>query len=389
VGLMFRSLTPQQLTVDIVVAAVCLLLRFAIGIDGLALTAVVMIMAAALAIRRLSPGLALAVAWGGALLQMASGSPPDASNIAILAVLFATARYGPPKVRWLGLASAGAGAIIATAYYIVTGYLRFYIDGFYVAQRLPQFSSESVAQITFIAVVGLASASAVLGLSWTLGLLANTRDKARESRRRQRAAEQTVVIEQERNRIARDMHDVVAHSLAVVIAQSDGGRYSPDAEAKDEALTTISATAREALADVRLLLGQLRHSQDAGPQPMLADLDRLVDQLRASGLTIRFEQRGEPLAMPAGQQLAIYRIVQEALTNALRHGDTSQPVDVLIVWSTDAVTLSITNAATAAPGPQGHGLAGMRERAILVGGTFGAAPDGPSFVVDARIPVSA
>ncbi len=377
-GLMFRSLTPQQLTTDIAVAVLCFFLRFALNIDSWALTLVVLLMAGALAIRRLSPGIALAVAWAGALLQMAASLSPDPSNLAILAVLFATARYGPPRVRWLGLASAGVGAVLSTAYFVMTSYL-----------HLPLLGPAGAGELVFIVAVGLGSSSAVLGLSWTLGLLANTRDKARESRRRQKAAEQTVVIEQERNRIARDMHDVVAHSLAVVIAQSDGGRYSPDAQAKDEALTTISATAREALADVRLLLGQLRHSQDAGPQPMLADLDRLVDQLRASGLTIRFEQRGEPLAMPAGQQLAIYRIVQEALTNALRHGDTSQPVDVLIVWSTDAVTLSITNAATAAPGPQGHGLAGMRERAILVGGTFGAAPDGPSFVVDARIPVTA
>jgi len=378
---MFRSLTPPQIGVDVSLALVALALRLAVGFEPI-LGVVVLVMAAALAIRRLSPGLALAVAWAGALLQMAASLNPDPANLAILAVLFATARYGTPRVRMAGLISAGAGAIIATAYFVLNIFLGLQVDGTFL-----RLYPATLAQVGFISIVGLASALAVLGLSWTLGLLLRTRDTAVESRRKQKAAEREIVIEQERNRIARDMHDVVAHSLAVVIAQSDGGRYAIDPIQKDEALATISSTAREALADVRLLLGQLRHNQDAGPQPMLADLDRLIDQLRASGLTIRFEQRGQPVVLPAGQQLAVYRIVQEALTNALRHGNTAEPVDVLIMWSSDAVALAISNSATEAPGPAGHGLTGMRERAILVGGTFAAAPDSDRFVVDARIPV--
>jgi len=201
-------------------------------------------------------------------------------------------------------------------------------------------------------------------------------------------AEQDVIVEQERNRIARDMHDVVAHSLAVVIAQADGARYAADAASKDAALTTISSTAREALADVRLLLGQLRHREDAGPQPVLADLGRLIDQLRASGLIVTLEQSGVPAALPAAQQLAVYRIVQEALTNALRHGNTTEEVRAVIAWTADAVTLTITNAlGAAAPQAEGHGLPGMRERAILVGGTLEARPDGACYVVRSSIPV--
>ena len=127
-------------------------------------------------------------------------------------------------------------------------------------------------------------------------------------------------------RIARDMHDVVAHSLAVVIAQADGARYAPRRRripaVATEALGTISTTARAALADVRLLLTQLRHSQGDGPQPTLADLEALYAQVRAAGVDLRVDvdpaPPGEP---PAAVQLAVYRILQEALTNALRHGD--------------------------------------------------------------------
>jgi len=380
---MFRSLTPPQIAVDVSVALLCLALRLAVGFEPI-LGVVVLVMAAALAIRRLSPAIALGVAWAGALLQMAASLSPDPANLAILAVLFATARYGSTRVRAAGLISAGVGAVIATAYFVLNIYLGLQLDGTFL-----RLYPGSLAQVGFIVIVGFASALAVLGLSWTLGLLLKTRDTAVESRRKQQAAEREIVIEQERNRIARDMHDVVAHSLAVVIAQSDGGRYAREPGVKDEALATISSTAREALADVRLLLGQLRHSQDAGPQPMLADLDRLIDQLRGSGLTIRFEQRGQAVVLPAGQQLAVYRIVQEALTNALRHGNTAEPVDVLLTWTPEAVALAISNAAANAPGAPGHGLTGMRERAILVGGTFSAAPDSDRFVVDARIPVLA
>ncbi|WP_316313707.1 sensor histidine kinase, partial [Clavibacter michiganensis] len=134
---------------------------------------------------------------------------------------------------------------------------------------------------------------------------------------------QDVVVEQERNRIARDMHDVVAHSLAVVIAQADGARYARlvDPEAADEALRTISTTARQALGDVRILLAQLRHSEDDAPQPELKELSDLIDQMRSTGLTIEFVETGQPGEFGTGQQLAVYRIVQEALTNVLRHGD--------------------------------------------------------------------
>lgn len=373
---MFRRLTPFQLTVDVGVAVLCLLVRGTMSFENLAMWFVVVLMAGALAIRRLSPALALGVAWAGAILQMLAALPPDVSNAAILAVLFATARYGGSRVRWAGLVSAVGGAVIASAYTVlVSGIFGTPVD---VAVFFRSFA------------VSVFAATAVLGLSWTLGLLWRTWDNARQSRRNQLAAEQSMIVEQERNRIARDMHDVVAHSLAVVIAQADGARYAGDKPTTDAALVTIASTAREALADVRLLLGQLRHSQEQGPQPVLADLDRLVEQLRASGLVVAVEQRGTALQLPAARELAIYRIVQEALTNALRHGETGEEVVVLVEWGPDAASLTISNALRLPardPRP-GHGLAGMRERALLVGGTLDAQPENDHWVVRAWIPVA-
>jgi signal transduction histidine kinase len=202
-------------------------------------------------------------------------------------------------------------------------------------------------------------------------------------------AESEAASEQERVRIARDMHDVVAHSLAVVIAQADGARYAAatDPRAATGALETISTTARAALADVRLLLTQLRHSQGEGPQPTLADLDALYAQVRAAGVDLRVTVDPMPRAdPPAAIQLAVYRILQEALTNALRHGGS--PVEVTSSWYPDRVELHVRNPLGAGTEPgSGHGIIGMRERAQLAGGTLSAEVDDSAFAVRATLPI--
>ena len=243
----------------------------------------------------------------------------------------------------------------------------------------------------------------MLGLSWTLGLLMRTWQSARANKRLEvlavqegLAAQRSIIVEQERNRIARDMHDVVAHSLAVVIAQADGARYARamDPGAVDTALTTISTTAREALGDVRLLLAQLRQDEVAGPQPMLVDLDRLIDQMRGAGQTINWTVTGEPLALGSGAQLALYRIIQEALTNALRHGDPQREVCLELSWDSLGVVVTVSNDIKARAGDEpgaaesvGHGLPGMRERALLAGGALHTDALNGRFTVTARIPV--
>ena len=374
---MFRRLSVFQLVVDIGFAAACLAVRFTMSVENPAMGAVVVLMAAALALRRISPGLALAVAWVGAILQMLAGMTPDASNLAILAVLYTSARYGTRIVRWLGLASAGLGALVATID-LTSG----------PGLGLPDSRVLLGAVLTFV------GSAAVLGLSWTLGLLVLTWRTSIDSRRERGAAQRAVIVEQERNRIARDMHDVVAHSLAVVIAQADGARYASatDPAVAQDALATIATTAREALGDVRSLLAQLRHEQGDGPSPTLADLTALVDQLRASGLSVDVSGPIGANSLPAAQQLALYRIAQEALTNALRHGRPGGRATLSLHVGADAATLTIANTLAEHPRPVGrigHGITGMTERAHLAGGSLTATAEGDSFVVTARIPVGA
>lgn len=374
---MIRRVSPALLVVDGVVAAFAVLVRFVLPPDSVLLGIAIVGFGVALAIHRLSPWLALALSWLCAILQMLAGAPPDAANLAIFAVLYATARHGDRTLRWVGFASAVAGALVAALYLVLPG----------VTQSVVGPATAGLQFVLFFG--GLA---ALLVLSWTLGLLVRNIVLGREFRRSQAEAERVAVVEQERGRIARDMHDVVAHSLAVVIAQADGARYASatDPGAADSALATIAATAREALADVRLLLGQLRTESTTGPQPTLADLDALVGHLRASGLDVTLDREGDPRSPPVSTQLAIYRVVQEALTNALRHGDGGAPVSVRIRCGPDRVDAVIENSRRAGdqgvPTP-GHGLTGMRERAHLVGGVLEAGPRGAQFVVRFGVPL--
>ncbi|MES2094486.1 MAG: histidine kinase [Actinomycetota bacterium] len=386
---MFRTLRRYQVVTDLSIAGGFTLVQFPGQFTthtGWVSAAVLLVFSAALALRRLSPLLALGGAWLGALLQMVFAvESPQYFDLAVLAILFTTSSYGGRVLRWVGLASAIVGSVIVTLYLVVFsgGHNNF---GMSLATLPSMLSSAALV---------FSGSLAAFGLSWTLGLLARAVRRSRQSREAQVVAEQDVIVEQERNRIARDMHDVVAHSLAVVIAQADGARYArhADSDEVDLALTTISTTAREALGDVRILLGQLRHSQGGTPQPMLVDLDALVDQMRSAGLVVSRESVGEDRPLGTAQQLAVYRITQEALTNALRHGDTErEEVRLIFAWKADALRLVISSAATDPRGADeihpGHGLAGMRERAVLVGGTFSAGIDDGRWIVTATIPLS-
>ncbi|MGV8884910.1 MAG: sensor histidine kinase [Microbacteriaceae bacterium] len=393
---MFRKLRAYQYVVDAVLAVSYFVCAVAVldsnqGSVGLRGYAVLAGYAAAVGVRRSSPALALSLAWVFSVAQMFIGLYPNLYNIATIMVLYTTSAYGGRVIRWFGLGSVGFGAFVAAAYLTLGG------SGMGVSMTLFGWSDLPLVVLQFGLLFG--ALLMALGAPWLLGLLVRAVMRTRESsaarqiaEHDRREAEQTVIVEQERNRIARDMHDVVAHSLAVVVAQADGARYarSSDPDAVDGALTAISTTAREALADVRLLLGQLRYSEGDGPQPVLADLDRLLAQMRASGLDVQFVEHGTPRLFSTGSQLAVYRIVQEALTNALRHGDRDQPVAVTFDWQPASVDVTVDNAIDGVVPTMslGHGLAGMRERASLVGGALSAEPRGPRFVVTASIPTT-
>lgn len=400
---MFRTLKPWQLAMDIAVPVLCGLLYaptayyrdpwYLLFLLGMVLAAIFW---------RLSPGLALGIAWVTALAQVWTVGYPDAPNVAIILVLFGVGASENRVLRWIGFASAFVGAIIVTGVLVAPGILRRVLSGDFTISN--PLDTDVINALVAVIFVFFGSLAAFL-LSWTAGRLTLAIMRARDSRRAAVVAEQEVAAEQERTRIARDMHDVVAHSLAVVVAQADGARYiaSKDPKATEEALITISTTAREALSDVRVLLAQLRHAQEDGPQPTLVDLDRLFDQLRAAGLTIVDDVTGIPLSLGTAQQLAVYRIVQESLTNALRHAEPKEPVAVHFGWTPHGLDLAVsstlrpatgrtgairTGGLTPALASTGHGIAGMTERAVLVGGHLTAGPEAGRFVVRAWLPAN-
>ncbi|WP_166983715.1 sensor histidine kinase [Paramicrobacterium fandaimingii] len=390
---MIRALLPRQYAIDGAVGALVALLCLPFALRGNFIEPwVVLVVWGSLSLRRASPGIALTISWVAVIAQMAFGASANAYNVAIPIILYATARYGDGWVRWYGLISAVVGGLVASAYTVL------------VTNTGVTANAEALPILVFATVAGATAGVVVLGLSWTLGQLMRTADAARQAgyerfraRQAQSLAERATVVEQERGRIARDMHDVVAHSLAVVVAQADGARYvhKGDADALARTLETVSDTARHALGDVRLLLSELRHEQEAGPQPGFADIDTLVETMRSAGLMVSYTLVGTLPDLPTGRQIAAYRIMQEALTNAMHHGEPHRDVEVTVVGSDAGVELIVQNVVgQSAPSrgtdlSRGHGLPGMRERATLAGGTLDIDASTPGwFRVIARLPIA-
>ncbi|NDL55958.1 sensor histidine kinase [Phytoactinopolyspora sp. XMNu-373] len=202
---------------------------------------------------------------------------------------------------------------------------------------------------------------------------------------------------EERTRIARDLHDVVAHHMSMVVVQAETAPYRlPDlSEAAQAEFNAVSTSAREALNEIRSLLGVLRSDDQAvltAPQPGVENLEELVESVARSGVPVRLVTSGSPAGVETAVGLSTYRIVQESLANAARHAPGA-PVTVHVGYAAGSVDLRIVNGPPAVPtqqGPPGHGLIGMRERASVVGGTLEAnpLPDG-GFEVSAVIPINA
>lgn len=338
---------------------------------------------------------ALCVSVFVGLLGTALFSPPSSALVFVAAavITFGSSAYGKATARWIGLALSVMAAVGLLLVFVIGAGLYVNVSLGYVLARMIELLIWPV----------------IILMPWVLGELV----RSIRNRRALSAAVETVSterdaaltradLEAERTRVARDVHDIVAHSLTVVIAQADGARYATmaDSPAAADAFGTIAQTARDALADVRTLLTELRHTQEAGPQPGIQNLDVLVDSFRDSGLTLTVHEFGDRGGLTDARELALYRIVQESLTNALRHGDGAATLD--LDWGDAAVDLLLTNVA-AAPAPasadaavaevthgefppeRGHGIDGMRERAILAGGEF-SIREGTVFRVRARLP---
>jgi signal transduction histidine kinase len=240
-------------------------------------------------------------------------------------------------------------------------------------------------------------------LCWVLGEFVGAR-RAYQNEVEQRLAlleterdqQARIAVGRERARIARELHDVVAHAVSVIVVQADGAAYAVrrNPELAERAVQTISATGREALTELRRLLGVLRSEDgrdvDRMPQPGAGSLADLAERVRGVGLPVELTVTGELDDLPAGVGLGIYRIVQESLTNTYRHAGPSEAT-VRLAYEPGELRVSVEDdgrgAGSTFAGGTGHGLSGMRQRALALGGTFDAGPrPGGGFRVTATLP---
>jgi signal transduction histidine kinase len=397
-------------------------------------------MAVPVAFRRAYPVQAFAVVIAIGALQVLLLRRPAGADLAVLVMLYTLAASRPRRVSLRGLAVCLAGAAAAIA--------RWYPG------------RADVPVLEAIGTVAILFGGPVL-LAWLLGDSARWRrgyyqalEERAERLERERDAQAQVAAAAERARIAREIHDVVAHNVSVMVVQADGAAFALDSSPQRarEALGAISATGRRALAELRSLLGVLRDQagRDGGlgngvlgggvlgggtlgggairdgairdgairdgairdgalggggpalaPQPGVEDLADLLEQARAAGLPVSLTVGGDPRPVPAGEALAVYRVVQESLTNVRKHAGPGATAVVNLDYDQDGLLIRVTDdgaGASAVPGRlgvatgpagSGHGLAGMRERVELYGGTARSGPrPGGGYQVVARLPVA-
>lgn len=269
------------------------------------------------------------------------------------------------------------------------------------------FNQRSVGESIFFAVL----LTVPFVLAWVLGDSMRTRraywaqlEEKAARLEKEREAQSRIAVAAERARIARELHDVVAHNVSVMVVQADGAAYVLDAapEQTRQALETISGTGRQALAEMRRLLGVLRtgeqpESGEYVPQPGVEQLSDLMEQVRGAGLHVDFQVEGEPRELPSSVELTAYRIVQEALTNTRKHGGPDVAATVRLAYKEDDLDLLVEDDGRGAQRELyedggadglGHGLIGMRERVGMVGGTLAAGPrPGGGFRVSAVLPL--
>ncbi|MEV7543049.1 sensor histidine kinase [Streptomyces sp. NPDC089915] len=356
----------------------------------LATVPVVAALTAVIALRRKWTGQMFWVTVGAGVYQLAIGSQAQFCDIAMLVILYTVAASGDVP-RWVSRAALVSGLLASPLYS-----LRFGVD--------KGASGPQEALIVVFMMVPFA-------LAWVLGDSLRTRRayyaqlvERNQRLEKEREAQAKVAVAAERARIARELHDVVAHNVSVMVVQADGAAYVMDVapEQAKEALQTISGTGRQALAEMRRLLGVLRtgepqESEDYVPQPDVEQIEVLIEQVRAAGLTVDFEVEGAPRRLPSGVELTAYRIVQEALTNTRKHGGPDAKASVRLVYFDDGLGLLVEDDGRGAAHElyedggadgAGHGLIGMRERIGMVGGTLDAGPrPGGGFRISALLPL--
>ena len=381
------------------------------------------------AVRRVRPVASAAVVTAAAVLHLLAGPEFSLSLLMVPLTVYNLAANAPRSVSVAGLLLGLVGGV-------ANGVKVWLFPAQFVTPD--GLTVRSPAEPLAMVIMAIGCVLMVL-TAWAFGDVVRNRRlavRALEDRAHrlevQSRQERELAAADERSHIAREMHDIVAHSLQVIISQADGARYAADAKPAlaVTALETIGQTGRSALADMRQLLGVLRETGEtvAGvpgvtdddarrpaadvvaspdgrgtrlppgrrPQPRLADLPALVETMRLSGLEVSLLETGTPRrTLPAGGELAAYRIVQEALTNTLRHGGPDADAFVTLAWTAHGLDLQIDDdgcgaAADPATRGSGQGLRGAAERTALFGGTLETGPRvGAGYRVSAHLPYSA
>jgi signal transduction histidine kinase len=342
-------------------------------------------MAVPVALRRRFPvgAFAAVVIVGG--LQVLTRPRPLGSDVAVIAALYTVAAYRPRSISVPALIVCLVGSLVA------------------ILSWAPSNVVDSTWAFCGVAAVfaGPALLAWLLGdsMQWRRGYYRGLEERAARLER-ERDAQSQIAVAAERARIARELHDVVAHHVSVMVVQADGAAFALKAapDQAQTALTAISRTGRQALTEMRRLLGVLRSADDDNaelePQPGVEQLAKLLEQARATGLPVSFAVEGVPRQLPTGAALATYRIVQESLTNARKHGGPTVTAAVTLRFCEEQLAIKVTDdgrrtgAAIRGDG-QGHGLIGMRERVEIYGGSVSAGPWPGGWRVVATLPLPA
>ena len=337
------------------------------SLPGYAITGLAMTLP--LALRRQRPVMVAAIVFGALIAQdLAVGSSahsPDSQLVAWIVAAYSVAAHSDRRGALVG-GVLGLGATIGWLGLDDFVLPLVVIGGALIGGRLVRARQLLVAQ-----------------------LAARTVELEREREAHARAAAAA-----ERARIARELHDVVAHSISVMGVQAGGVRrlLQPEAAEQREALLSVERTGRQALAEMRRLLGILRPSDDElahAPPPSMTGIDELVEQLREAGLHVELRIEGDPVPLSPGLDLSAYRIVQEALTNTLKHAGPAQAT-VVVRYSQGELELDVIDDGRGPEenGAGGHGLIGMRERVAIFGGELKTGPrHGGGYAVHARLPL--
>jgi signal transduction histidine kinase len=355
---------------------------------------------------RLAEALAVLPLTSAALAEVAT-DPTRTGPVALHAsvvVLLGAVLLLRRRLRAVAPVVGGAAVVVqcAVGFVASAGELVLYLllVGTAAATRMPRARAIAMAVVTagFLAVLLADPATETLrsalpglvlfGAAAGAGAALRSRTAASEAHADETERRAAQALVDERSRIARELHDVVTHSLSVVVVQAGAARLDAPPEQAAQ-LAAIEGTARSALEEMRRLLGVLRGTQDADlqPQPGLDQLPVLVEQVRCSGLDVNVRHDGHPRPLPPGLDLTAYRVVQESLTNVLRHAGARR-ADIWLGWSTDRLIVAVTDDGAGAPGPAGRGLLGMAERVALYGGSVDAGPaQQGGFAVRAELPL--